>query len=452
MTKRVLIGALATGLLISAVATLSAGGESSYRVRVELPDAAGLRSGSPVKVSGVSIGTVRKLSVTARDTSLAELEIGREDSPIGRDARLAVRPANLLGEKYIDLQVGDRAHPLASGGAIPTSATRTPVEIDDILDVLDPTTRTRLAILLREAGVALFGRGRDINTVLRTLPPTLSDARDLLAQATEDNRALEGILVHTGRVLNAAAAERKSLGMLVEHADTALSAVARRRGDLATSLARAPGTLAQLRATLRRLDSAGIALRPAANGLRATAPTLTSALVALPGFTRAALPALEAARRESPALTELGDEASPVVRRLAPTARELAGLGADSDALSRSLDEGAADLFTTMQNWALAIQDKDKVGHMFRLDAVASPELIKALAPFIAGEKRKKRSARRDAAPIKPAPAPQAATPRPSAHVPGVRKLPEPLPPAVTDTMGPATERAQELLDFLLKP
>src|SRR5204863_3263599 len=86
----------------AAIAVLGRG-EEPYRIKAEFKDAAGLRKNSNVKIDGVPVGKVSSLAVTDKDTALATLEIDRSTGPIGSNAHVHVRSANILGEKYIDL-------------------------------------------------------------------------------------------------------------------------------------------------------------------------------------------------------------------------------------------------------------------------------------------------------------------------------------------------------------
>lgn len=376
-----LLGLAGLGLLL----WLLVSGGSGYQLRVQLADADGLTTGSLVKVGGVSVGTVSSLTVTPHDRALAVVTLNSADAPVGRDAHLYVRAADLLGEKYLDLQVGDRGAPAPSGFTIPVAQTGEPVDIDQLLDVLDPSTRDRLAILIDETGAALFGRGHDVAQTLRGLPPTLVDVQQLLQEASSDTQTLKLLLDRANDVVSTVTTQRGALGSLVDTAATALRATAAKQADLQSTIADAPATLVQLQATLRQLDAAGDALRPAADGLVASAPALTQALRSLPAFTAAARPALSEVDRAAPFLRQLGEQATPLIRRLRPTAEDLQELAGDTDSLSATLDSSAANLLGTLQNWALAIQPRDAGSHQFRVSAIVSPQLISALLPFIEG-------------------------------------------------------------------
>jgi virulence factor Mce-like protein len=445
-----------TRVLLGIVAALAVGvagwivlagtdGEESV-LRAEFKDAAGLREGSLVRVSGATVGSVKSLRLTARDTAAVELAL-EEDVTAGAGASAAIRAANLLGEKFVDLTVGDRARPLPSP-SIPLSRTSTPVELDDVLDVLDPTTRGRLGLLLGELGIALGGRGDDLKAALRALPNTLEDARGLLAHLSADTHVLERLLVEADAVTESIARERGSLGRLVTTGARALAAPAARRAQLDRTVRAVPSTLAQLRATLRRLDRAGAALRPAARGLRATGPSLNETLRALPGFDRAAAPALRTLTRIAPSLAALGRRAAPVVRRLRPTAASLRGLATDADPLTKSLDESAANVLSVMQNWALAIQTRDAASHVFRVALSFTPDMLRQLDAYVTSPPaRKQRGAARRPAPT-------------TAGREVTRRLPVPVKRALDRGVAPVKkvldsatgdQQVTRLLDFLLE-
>ncbi|WP_205698847.1 MlaD family protein [Conexibacter sp. SYSU D00693] len=454
---RMLTGFALVAVLAAVVLLARGEGEEHVAVKAELRDAAGLREGSLVRVSGAKVGAVTDLRITPRDTAEVTLEVERDAVP-GAGARAAVRAFNLLGEKFVDLQVGDRARPLP-GERIPLRSTSTPVELDDVLDVLDPATRDRLGLLLGETGVALGRRGADLEAILRRLPPTLGDAHELLRQLGQDTGVLERLLVEADRVSGEVARQRDDLGRLVRTGADALAAPAAGRAGLDASLRRAPGALAQLRTTLRRLDRTGTPLRPAARGLRTTAPALVSTLRALPGFATAARPALATTREVAPSLTRLGTKAAPVVRRLRDSAASLSGLAADAEPLTRALDEGGGrDLLSTMQNWALAIQTRDGVGHVFRVALMLTPDLLRDVQAYLAQPTKRRAGDRRPAAATRPGPRPAAprlpdAVREPVQRVAdGVKRPVDRVLEDVRKPLEPVVETVKPLLDLLLGP
>src|SRR5436190_20702048 len=105
--KRVAVGLLAL-VAVAVIVVTSGSGDGKHLVRAEFDDASGLRPGSLVRVSGASVGSVKSLQVTARNTALVKLSLDKDVVP-GAGSAAAIRPANLLGEKFVDLTIGDRS-------------------------------------------------------------------------------------------------------------------------------------------------------------------------------------------------------------------------------------------------------------------------------------------------------------------------------------------------------
>lgn len=377
--RRLAFAALALAVVAAGFLLLS-GGDEGYRVRAELPDAGGLLKGANVRVDGVPVGKVAALDVTADDRVIAELQIDDESLvPIGRDARLVIEADGLFGERFVALAPGDVSRPARAGSTIPKRRTSVSVRLDDLVDAIDLPTRDALEILLREQGVALAGRGQDLGTMLAALPPTLSSTGELVREFARDNRALGRLLDESDRVVASVARERDDLGRFVDSAGRAFDVLATRRAELGETVRRAPATLAAARRALASLEGAAVPLIPAARGLRTTAPRLTDTLQRLPGFSRAAIPTLRSIRDVAPLLGRLSRGGTPIVRRIAPLARELVTYASAANPFFDVLDRGTADLFGVMEGWARSTQPRDNASHLFRFGASTSTDTFGAL-------------------------------------------------------------------------
>lgn len=358
---------LAVAVLIYLIA--DTGGSGGYTVRAEFHDVDGLRLGSTVKVDGVPAGIVSSLVVTPRDTAIATLKLDPAAAPIGTGASVQVRPTDLLGEHYAQLNVGNLNRPQPSGTLIPLSRTSVPVELDQILNMLDVDTRTRLRILIDEAGVALAGRGANFNQLLGELPPNLGQAEVMLQQVSSENATLQNLIDEGDRVTAAVNGRRDQLGALIDTADDALGAVAARQAQLGATIQNAPAALAQLHTTLGELGSASQAIIPAASALEQAAPPLTATLEALPPLARASDPTLVTARRVAPTLERLGRDARPPLVALRPTANALATITSTARPILAELDNRAMrDALWFIENWALALKGRDDLGHFIGAD------------------------------------------------------------------------------------
>jgi phospholipid/cholesterol/gamma-HCH transport system substrate-binding protein len=367
MTQRRIILAPLVTVLAILVGLLALGGKShGYHVTVLLGNADGLRQASPVTSGGVTIGTISALELGPADQVQARVTLDPGHAPIGAGATAAIKAKNLLGEKYLELSPGDRSRPEPSGAVIPSSAVTTPVDLDQVLDVLDPGTRADLSILLNEAGESFNGRRGDVSALLAQLPPSLEDATHVLQNVIEDNHTLADLIHHAERFISTFAPQRAQLGQLVTVAGQTATTVAERDSALRATLAKAPATLSALQGFLSTLQRASQPLGPAARLLTATAPVLSGTLQELTPFQRAAQPTLGQARAVAPQLTALGEQATPVLAQATPTLGSLATLAGALPHLSNTLGLTSDDLMAILQGWSRAIQARDGLTHMFR--------------------------------------------------------------------------------------
>lgn len=124
------------GLLVWLANSIGAiGGRGGNHYELRLAHAAGLVENNAVKIAGVSVGKIEKVSVD-HDVAVMRLAIDRE-IVLHDDARAIVRAKSLLGEKYLQIEPGTRDGPaLPDGAAIPN--VEVPFEIDEVLNALEP--------------------------------------------------------------------------------------------------------------------------------------------------------------------------------------------------------------------------------------------------------------------------------------------------------------------------
>lgn len=208
--------------------------------------------GVKVKVLGVDVGRVTSVE-NVEDAVEVTFRIEDDSIEIPADAKAAVVPESLLGERYIQLLPAYSGGPtLAEGSTIPLERTAVPAEGDellaalqDYLGALDPQT---VEGFVTNAAEVLEGRGEEINSlighgteVLRTLSVRRDELADLIVQfntlaqslatrqdaiaallrnydivgttITEVRRALEGTIE------GLADASAELAGLLMEHRD-----------------------------------------------------------------------------------------------------------------------------------------------------------------------------------------------------------------------------------------
>jgi len=276
MTKRIAVLVAAVAAVGLVASTFSE--DDRYHVLVPLENASGLKDGAAVRIGGVDRGTVQ-LRFGKNDQVLADLELDDSVGPIGTDARVAVVAVNFLGLKRVEITPGDaRRHAAPSGWTVPADRVTTPTDLDQVLNVFDADTRTRLQILLTEAGEAVVGRRVDIRHLLHEFPLGLDQANAVLADLADDRRTLHELVTRSNRFVAEARTQRRSLNRLIEVVGDASQTVSARRARLRQTLARAPGTLRALQGFLVDLRASTSDLGPAARSISAAAPPLRDTL------------------------------------------------------------------------------------------------------------------------------------------------------------------------------
>jgi phospholipid/cholesterol/gamma-HCH transport system substrate-binding protein len=431
-----------------------------YRVDLVMPSAYGIRKSSDVRIGGASVGSVTALHLTRDDQVLAQLTLHDDAAPVGRDASADIRAVNLLGDKYVELEPGNADHPAPSGATVPASRVTPSVDLDQVLNVLDTDTRSRLAILINETGRALTGRGQDFQRLLDEAPGGLGQARALLAEVVADNHTLGDVIDRTDALLATTVREKAGLGNLVDSAQAAASTFATRTAQLRETLRNAPEALTTLRGFLAQLRRTAVPLGPAARNLATTAPALNNTLAALPAFTDAARPTLGAAVDAAPALTQLADGATPVVRRAQPTLRALDRFATTAAPASTTLGRSIDDTLGVLEGWGRATSARDGLGHTFHGRVILTPdalrEIVGAINPVTA--RKVVREHRRN----RPAPA---ATPVATSNGITRPRADSPLVQSILGQLGATLDTTQQhldqvtgatplkpLLDYLLRP
>src|SRR5215207_3964552 len=143
-----------------------------YRFTATFKEAPLLVSEANVRIAGLDVGKVKKVTRAPDGGVVAEIEIEDDYAPISSDARAILRPKSLLGQTYVELAPGSRdAPPLPEGEELDVGQVEESTEIDELLTIYDKDTRENLQGWLRELATAIDkGRGQDFNDALGHLP------------------------------------------------------------------------------------------------------------------------------------------------------------------------------------------------------------------------------------------------------------------------------------------
>jgi phospholipid/cholesterol/gamma-HCH transport system substrate-binding protein len=361
------IVAISAALAVVALVLLKPGGPD-YVVRARFADAGQLVKGNLVQVAGVKVGSISRIRLT--DDGRAEVAMKIDDAeyaPLRRGTRAIIRQASLSGvaNRYVDLQLppGTQTQTIRSNGVIGQGETTTAVDLDQLFNTFDPSTRKALSGFIRGENDVYAGRGAQAGAGWAYLNPALAASDRLFKEVNVDTPMLQRFIGATAGLVTDVAQRRAQLSGLVDHLATTTTALGRQSAALSDGIGRLPDfmrrantTFVNLRATLddaaplveeskpvaKKLRPFFAELRPLARDARPTLRDLSRTIKA-PGddndlieLTRAAEPlrdiAVGSARRNGasregafPATTKALSGATPELATARPYAPDLTG-------------------------------------------------------------------------------------------------------------------------------
>lgn len=243
----VLIGLLATAFLVAQM-----GGEfvlGGYRVNAVFKTGAELVAGDDVSMAGLRVGKIETLTPMAGATEITMLLHG-DFTPIFKDARAVIRQKNLLGEAYVELNRGNASQgALPEGGTINQDHTLTPVEVDEVLNALDPQVRDQLNLVINTLGQATAGRGQDMNAAAADLSSVVLDLRTLAHTLAANSDHLDALIADLRKVMETLAAWHADFRAMIADWDHVMATLASREQNL-------QGTLVEQNQVMSILDQA----------------------------------------------------------------------------------------------------------------------------------------------------------------------------------------------------
>jgi phospholipid/cholesterol/gamma-HCH transport system substrate-binding protein len=273
-----------------------------FRLKAVFSSAQNISPKSPVRIAGVTIGQV---SSVERDghAGVVTMEISENGLPIHEDALLKIRPRLFLeGSWYVELQPGSPSSPaVSSGHTIPISQTAVPVQIDQVLDALNSSTRANLQYFLQGYGEALTHKPTAAEDATQapevqglTAAEALKDAAHYGLGALKGGAIVQqsfgGVETHDiskliaglDKVTKALNVHEQALGEWVGHFNTTLGSIAANASSLKAAVAELPGAAHSLQrgfAALHHLEQPLTTFSNAISpGIEETAQSSTAAL------------------------------------------------------------------------------------------------------------------------------------------------------------------------------
>ena len=305
--------------------------ESPKHITVELQNAQAVEpgQGQTVRVAGVEVGRISGVKVV-RGVAAVDVELEPEYKDLIRqDATALLRPKTALKDMFLEVSPGT-GRVLGEGGRMAVANTLPDVDPDEIYAALDSDTRPYLKLLVSGAGEGLRGRGTDLREVFRRFEPVHRDLARVTRATARRRVALKRLIHRYGVLLEELGRRPDDLRRLVSSSHAVFDTLANEDQNIATSVARLPGSLQATERALTEVRSFAPQLRTTLEQLREPVRKLPATNAALTPFLRATTPVLR-------------DEIRPFVRTAGPFTDDLRLAARDVSKATPDLDKALGE-------------------------------------------------------------------------------------------------------------
>ncbi len=362
-----------------------------YRFTVPFKEATQLAAESDVRISGVSVGKVK--SITLADNGLADatIEMDSQYSPVPDDTRAILRQKTLLGETYVELTPGSQSVPtLPEGGTLPTAQVSQAVQLDEIFRTFNPRTRQAFRVWMQGTAAALNHRGPDLSAAIAELDPFAEQTNRVLRTLSSQHQAVRQLVHSGGDVFQALSERQGQLRGLIQNSNAVFQTTARRNADLEQLFEILPTFQRESRATLDRLDSFAANTDPLVRQLQPAArqlsPTLIAAGKAAPNLKRffsGLRGTINASHAGFPALRRLlADDFTPLLARLGTSVGGRTAFLAEFNPIIKVLQDYKHEITAFLGNAAAATRftttalENNKPVSILRTTSPLNPETL----------------------------------------------------------------------------
>lgn len=238
-------------------------GRGGHEYRILFDSAGQLVPGDLVRIGGAPAGEVKAVRLTSDNQAEILVEVDDDRAPLHEGTTATIRWQGLVGvaSRYVDLSPAPDFKPeLEDGATLVADKNRSIVEVDQLINTLDPDTRKGLQELIAGSGDWYKGREEAANRSARYFGPALEQMRKVSAEITRDDQVFQDFIVEAGDAMGAIAERGEQLTSAVGAARQTERALASDTGSLRTALNELPPAL-------REGSDAMVALRPALGDL-----------------------------------------------------------------------------------------------------------------------------------------------------------------------------------------
>ncbi|MCV7169591.1 MCE family protein [Mycobacterium manitobense] len=225
--------------------------DDTVTYRAEFTNVSGLEAGNFVRIAGVEVGKVRRMSIEPDTTVLVDFDI-ETDVALTDTTEAVVRYENLIGGRYLELQQGLAGeHRLHPGDTIDRARTAPALDLDALIGGFRPLFRAldpdQVNDLSQQLVDVFQGQGPTIESFL-------SSTASLTGALADRDQIFGELITNLNIVLGSLAEHDRQFDTAVESLTRLVDGLAQRRTEISTGLAytdAAAATVADLLAAAR---------------------------------------------------------------------------------------------------------------------------------------------------------------------------------------------------------
>ena len=233
-------------------------GSSTHTVIAQFTNVNGLTSGNEVRIGGIEVGSVQQLEVSAdaqtgQQSAQVSFTVDSAHWPLRQGTTVAVRPKGVLSNVYVDVEPGSAGAPsLGDNPRFDAQHTSSPVNLDELSNIFDPSVRTSIRTQLQEGVIVFGGAGiSDFNQTVANLNPVTSDAVPITSVLGQRSPELDRLNFEFAKISGDLAREDANLRGLLVNGNQFLGVLASHQVSLQGTLVHAAGTLTSLDQALK---------------------------------------------------------------------------------------------------------------------------------------------------------------------------------------------------------
>src|SRR5438094_81431 len=210
-------------ILVAAVTVFTVMGSRGFfwqrfSLKTRLPDVTGLKGGSPVRVSGMEVGSVNRV-VFSGDQLEVEFEVNKDVGPRITDKSAAtLGSVSLLGLGALDITAASNGTPIPEGGYVPTGKTAPSLSnvtagasegIGELTGLLRDMRAGEGTAGKFVTDPALYNQLKSLADRLDLLTKSLNDGQGTIGQLLKDRKLYENMNAAVNDVRDLVAAIKK---------------------------------------------------------------------------------------------------------------------------------------------------------------------------------------------------------------------------------------------------